>query len=149
MVFRYPGNYVRILERLFRNFFAEVDWDGCSSEEVGHDTCYCRVKSAKWSTTKSTWTIEVEGGSTVESEILINGSGILNDAQMPAIEGLSSFAGPLLHTAMWDNTVDLTGKRIGVIGAGASAIQMLPKIQPIAKNIQVYIRTPSIEGSAR
>ncbi|KAL2209886.1 FAD/NAD(P)-binding domain-containing protein [Sarocladium strictum] len=102
-----------------------------------------RVKSARWSEAKSTWTVEVEGGSTVESEILINGSGILNDAQMPAIDGLSSFVGPLLHTATWDSTVDLTDKRIGVIGAGASAIQMLPKIQPIAKSIQVYIRTPS------
>lgn len=102
-----------------------------------------RVTSAQWQADTATWKVTIHGGPTVTSEILINGSGILNDPQMPAIKGLSDFAGPLLHTAAWDRSVDLTGKRIGVIGAGASAIQMLPKIQPIAKDIQVYIRTPS------
>ena len=74
---------------------------------------------------------------------MVNASGILNHPQMPDIDGLSSFSGPLLHTAYWDSTVDLRGKKIGVIGSGASSIQLLPQIQPLADKIQVYIRTPS------
>ncbi|OAQ76701.1 sarcosine oxidase [Purpureocillium lilacinum] len=75
-----------------------------------------KVKLARWSANTSTWTIEVENGPCVESEILINACGILNDPRMPDIEGLSTFAGPLLHTAAWDSSVDLRNKKIGVIG---------------------------------
>lgn len=62
---------------------------------------------------------------------------------MPNVEGLSSFAGPLLHTADWSDGHDLKDKRIAVIGSGASSVQLVPQLQPSAKNIQVFIRTPS------
>lgn len=101
------------------------------------------VVSAEWSDKTSTWTVQIENGPTVEAEILVNASGILNNPQMPDIDGLSTFSGPLLHTAHWDSSVDLRNKKIGVIGSGASSIQLLPKIQPVADKIQVYIRTPS------
>ncbi|KAH7009858.1 hypothetical protein EDB80DRAFT_838797 [Ilyonectria destructans] len=102
-----------------------------------------KIVSARWSTAKSTWTIEIEGGKVVESEVLVNAGGILNNPQMPDIKGLGGFSGPLLHTAAWDSSVDLKGKRIAVIGSGASSVQLLPQLQPLAKKIQVYIRTPS------
>lgn len=85
----------------------------------------------------------LDNGVSAESEILINACGILNNPQMPNIEGLSSFKGPLLHTADWDDSVTLHDKRVGIIGAGASGIQLLPKIQPLVKNVKVFIRTPS------
>lgn len=102
-----------------------------------------KVVNAKWSEDSSTWAIGVDDGSTLESEILVNAGGILNNPQMPAIDGLDAFAGPLLHTAAWDPSVDLRGKRIGVIGAGASAVQLLPHIQPVAGRVTAFIRTPS------
>jgi cation diffusion facilitator CzcD-associated flavoprotein CzcO len=102
-----------------------------------------KVVSAVWSQDKNGWDITLEDGRQAESELLINAGGILNNPQMPDIEGLLSFEGPALHTAAWDDSVDLHGKRIAVIGAGASAIQLLPQVQKIAKSVDVYIRTPS------
>ncbi|UNI24497.1 hypothetical protein JDV02_010237 [Purpureocillium takamizusanense] len=102
-----------------------------------------KVVSARWSTETCTWTVEVENGPSVESEILINACGILNNPKMPEITGLDTFAGQILHTAAWDQSVDLRNKRIGIIGAGASSIQLLPQIQPTAEKVQVFIRTPS------
>lgn len=102
-----------------------------------------KVISAEWSDKTSTWTVQIENGPAVEAEILVNASGILNNLQMPDIEGLSTFSGPVLHTAQWDSSVDLRDKKIGVVGSGASAIQLLPQIQPLADKIHVYIRTPS------
>ncbi|KAF4876600.1 FAD-binding monooxygenase moxY [Colletotrichum siamense] len=102
-----------------------------------------KVTNAQWSEVSSTWTVEVENGSTYEAEVLFNAGGILNNLQMPNITGIDTFAGPILHTADWDSSVDLKGKRIGVIGAGASAVQLLPQIQPTATKVTAFIRTPS------
>ncbi|KAF4810222.1 FAD-binding monooxygenase moxY [Colletotrichum siamense] len=102
-----------------------------------------KVTKAQWSEVSSTWTVEVENGSIYEAEVLFNAGGILNNIQMPNITGIDTFAGPILHTADWDSSVDLKGKRIGVIGAGASAVQLLPQIQPTATKVTAFIRTPS------
>ncbi|KAL4937859.1 hypothetical protein BDV06DRAFT_226566 [Aspergillus oleicola] len=110
-----------------------------------------QVIHAKWDTHRGTWTTQVAHETdrtdritkTIESEILINAGGILNNPVMPDIPGLDTFAGPILHTAAWDDTIDLAGKRVAVIGAGASAIQLLPAIQNKVSHADVYIRTPS------
>lgn len=102
-----------------------------------------KVTNAQWSEVSSTWTVEVENGSTYEAEVLFNAGGILNNLQMPNITGINTFVGPILHTADWDPSIDLKGKRIGVIGAGASAVQLLPQIQPPATKVTAFIRTPS------
>ncbi|KAJ3951753.1 hypothetical protein N0V92_011828 [Colletotrichum tropicale] len=102
-----------------------------------------KVTNAQWCEVSSTWTVKVENGSTYEADVLFNAGGILNNLQMPNITGVNTFAGPILHTADWDSSVDLKGKRIGVIGAGASAVQLLPQIQPTATKVTAFIRTPS------
>ena len=61
---------------------------------------------------------------------------------MPPIPGLDSFAGPAFHTARWRHDVDLAGKRVAVIGTGCSAIQVVPAIQPIVEQVDVYQRSP-------
>lgn len=78
-----------------------------------------------------------------ESEILVNAGGILNHLHIPNIDGLDSFSGPMLHTAAWNDSIDLKNKRVAVIGAGASSIQLLPQIQQYCSHVDVYIRTPS------
>jgi len=102
-----------------------------------------KVESARWSEDAGTWTVDLDDGRSSTSEVLVNAGGILNNPQLPNVKDLSSFSGPLLHTASWDSSIDLRGKRIGVIGAGASAIQLVPSIQSLAKEISVFIRTPS------
>ena len=101
------------------------------------------VLHAQWNAERAVWIVDVQNHGSVESEILINAGGILNHPQMPQIDGVSSFGGPLLHTACWDRSVDLRGKRVAVIGAGASAIQLIPQIQRYCRKVDVYIRTPS------
>ncbi|EPE24253.1 FAD/NAD(P)-binding protein [Glarea lozoyensis ATCC 20868] len=76
-------------------------------------------------------------------DILINASGILNNWRWPAIPGLQKYKGTLLHTANWDDNVDLTGKHVGLIGNGSSGIQVLPKIQPIVDKVTTFIREPT------
>lgn len=77
------------------------------------------------------------------SEILVNAGGILNNLQMPNIEGLEDFAGSILHTAAWDSSINLAGKTVALIGSGASSIQVLPQLQVKCGHVNVYIRTPS------
>lgn len=101
------------------------------------------MTKAEWSEDSGTWSVNTAHGSTHVSEILVNASGILNNFQMPNIEGFEDFAGPVLHTANWDSSVNLSGQRVGVIGAGASSVQLLPEIQTEASKISVFIRTPS------
>lgn len=99
---------------------------------------------ARWSEISAKWEIKIEGRpDVIQSEILVNAGGILNNPKLPSIPGFSSFAGQQLHTASWDPSVKLDGKRVAVVGAGASAVQLLPQIQPICSHVDVYIRTPS------
>ena len=72
---------------------------------------------------------------------LIVGAGGLSEPKLPDIEGIETFQGELFHSARWDHDVDLTGKRVAVIGTGASAIQIVPELQKIAGHLDVYQRT--------
>jgi cation diffusion facilitator CzcD-associated flavoprotein CzcO len=76
------------------------------------------------------------------ADVLVAGHGPLIEPVWPSIPGLSSFRGPRFHSARWNHGVDLTGKRIAVIGTGASAIQFVPELQRVAANVTVFQRTP-------
>ncbi|KAJ4185603.1 hypothetical protein NW767_012915 [Fusarium falciforme] len=97
-----------------------------------------RAVSAQWQDDSSTWRLELEttdgSGNHItvirECDVLVKGLGSLNNWKFPDIEGLSTFSGKLMHTANWDETVDLTDKRIAVIGNGASAVQCVAALQP-------------------
>ncbi|KAM0324599.1 hypothetical protein ACHAQA_007987 [Verticillium albo-atrum] len=110
-----------------------------------------RAVSAQWREESSTWHVELEttdrSGNlatvTKECDVLVKGLGALNNWKYPDIEGLSKFSGKLMHTANWDEQFDLTDKRIAVIGNGASAVQCVAALQPIAKTLVNYMRTAS------
>lgn len=70
-------------------------------------------------------------------------SGILNNWKWPAIPGLHNYQGTLLHTANWDENIDLTGKHVGLIGNGSSGIQVLPTIQPHVSHVTTFVREPT------
>lgn len=122
-------NYLKAVARRFR-----------LDENISYNR---KVVSATWSDDTCTWTVQTSHGDTIESEILVNAGGILNNPQMPNIEGLDTFTGPTLHTAAWDSSVHFEGKTVAIIGSGASSIQVLPQLQAKCKHINVYIRTPS------
>ena len=102
-----------------------------------------KVDQAVWHEQGSFWKIRVEGNGEYESEILINAGGILNHPKFPALKQLDAFQGEVIHTAAWDSGIDITDKRVAIVGAGASAIQILPALQTKASKIDIYIRTPS------
>jgi cation diffusion facilitator CzcD-associated flavoprotein CzcO len=76
-------------------------------------------------------------------QFLISGAGALHIPSIPDIEGRDEFRGPAFHSAEWDHSVDLTGKRVAVIGTGASAIQIVPEIVGQVAELQLYQRTPA------
>lgn len=88
------------------------------------------------------WRAGLDSGETLTARFLINASGALTIPNLPRIEGLDSFAGPAMHTARWDHSQDLTGKRVAIIGTGASAVQVIPEIAPAVQRLTVFQRTP-------
>ena len=78
----------------------------------------------------------------IVAQFLISGAGALHIPRLPDIEGLAEFKGPAFHSAEWDHSVDLIGKRVAVIGTGASAIQIVPEIVKDVSELQLYQRTP-------
>jgi cation diffusion facilitator CzcD-associated flavoprotein CzcO len=103
-----------------------------------------RMEHATWDDATGVWrTVLVgpDGERTVTSTTLIVGTGQLSEPRLPDIEGIGTFQGELFHSASWDHDVDLAGKRVAVIGTGASAIQIVPEVQKVAAHLDVYQRT--------
>jgi cation diffusion facilitator CzcD-associated flavoprotein CzcO len=88
------------------------------------------------------WRIELDSGAALTARFLINASGVLTVPNLPDIDGVDSFSGITMHTARWDHDQDLTGKRVAIIGTGASAVQVIPEIAPIVEKLMVFQRTP-------
>jgi len=99
------------------------------------------VKSAGWDEQRRKWRLETSAGPH-EADILVTACGQLSVPKMPALAGLEDFEGPAFHTAEWRHDVDLTGKRVALIGTGCSAIQVGPAIQPEVAQLDVYQRSP-------
>ncbi|RNL60408.1 NAD(P)/FAD-dependent oxidoreductase [Nocardioides marmoriginsengisoli] len=87
------------------------------------------------------WTVSTSQGDTLTARYLVNATGVLTKPKPPAIPGLESFAGETVHTARWDHDLDLRGKRVGVIGTGASAVQLIPAIAEEVEQLTVFQRT--------
>ncbi|KAJ0383354.1 hypothetical protein COL922a_010641 [Colletotrichum nupharicola] len=106
-----------------------------------------RVVGAFWDEPTQKWNIRVEqqDGTVIEdtADIFVNASGVLNKWKWPAIKGRETFKGKMLHSANWDNSISLEGKRVGVIGSGSSAVQIVPNIQPIVGSLSCFIRSSS------
>ncbi|MEM9058241.1 MAG: NAD(P)/FAD-dependent oxidoreductase, partial [Pseudomonadota bacterium] len=88
------------------------------------------------------WRLHTAGGETLTARTLVGALGFLNIPAMPAVPGIDTFAGPSFHSRYWDTDCDLDGKRVAVIGTGASAIQFVPKIAARAKSLTLFQRTP-------
>jgi cation diffusion facilitator CzcD-associated flavoprotein CzcO len=98
------------------------------------------VEDASWDEDDRVWQVTTSAG-TVTADILISGSGGLSEPKLPEIKGIEGFTGEIFHSARWNHDYDLTGKRVAVIGTGASAIQIVPEIAPKVARLDVYQRT--------
>lgn len=101
------------------------------------------VTSCRWDADAALWRVTTAAGATYEARVLIDAVGPLHTPQRPAIRGLDSFVGPVIHTGAWDSTFDPAGKRIGVIGTGASATQAVPALAGRAQHVTVFQRSPN------
>ncbi|WP_121255946.1 flavin-containing monooxygenase [Nocardioides ferulae] len=98
------------------------------------------VEDAAWDAEARQWVVRTSAGE-VRAQTLVVGAGGLSEPKLPAIEGIEGFRGELFHSARWDHDVDLAGKRVAVIGTGASAIQIVPEVAKVAGHLDVYQRT--------
>ena len=152
----YPGCACDVPSHLYSFSFApNPDWTRTYSrqpeirdylrrvvEEHGvtaHIRLGCEVQGARWA--EDRWEIETSQGP-VTAKVLVSAAGPLVEPKLPDFPGLERFQGPAFHSARWDHSASLKGKRVAAIGTGASAIQFVPKIAPDVARLHVFQRTP-------
>ena len=158
---RYPACGVDTPSHLYSYTFAQGDWEhwfGKKHEIVNyfrdvakqfgiyeHIQFRTEVVAARYDETSHRWISELRGPedklTEFESNILLSAVGVFGTPKWPEIPGRGAFRGPLLHSAMWDEDVELAGKRVAVIGNGASAMQLLPAIVDEVEHVTVFQRS--------
>lgn len=158
---KYPGAGVDTPNHLYSFSFAPYDWSmyfALRDELHGylqHVTASfglhevirygTEVKAATYDEAAQGWDVTVErtDGTTevLHADLVVSGTGIFNPPVYPAIEGIDTFAGPAFHTARWPADVDVSGKRVAVIGNGASSMQVCPEIQHDVESLTIFQRT--------
>lgn len=154
---RYPGAACDVPSHLYSfSFRLKSDWSRVyapapeiweylqeTAREEGlmpHIRFGADLVSATWDDAAKQWHVVTTNGD-FRAQVLVTAMGHLADAKYPDIPGLTDFAGVLMHSAEWDHSVDLSGKRVAVIGSGASAIQITPALAEIAGEMVVFQRT--------
>lgn len=100
------------------------------------------IAGAEFDEATGLWRVHARNGETVTARAVVMGNGPLSEPALPRIPGIERFRGKSFHSAAWDHGYDLTGKRVAVIGTGASAIQFVPEIAPKVSRLHVFQRTP-------
>lgn len=100
------------------------------------------VTEANYDEVENVWVTRFADGSTIRSRYLVSGSGLTSTAHWPEIEGIEKFQGELTHTTEWPDDFDAKGKRVAIIGTGATSIQLAPEIAKDAGQLHVFQRTP-------
>jgi cation diffusion facilitator CzcD-associated flavoprotein CzcO len=101
------------------------------------------VQGAAFNAADLTWSVETADGAVEKFDIFIPAVGQLAIPSVPTLPGLEDFAGPHFHSARWDYSIDLAGKRVGVVGSAASAVQFIPELAKICAQVSVFQRTPN------
>lgn len=99
------------------------------------------AKEAVWDESAKLWRVTTLQGEVIEATAIVSALGQLNSPKWPQIDGLESFEGPIMHTARWDRSKSWDGKRVGVIGTGASAVQLVPPMAKTASHLTVFQRS--------
>ncbi len=102
-----------------------------------------KIERFEWDIVNGLWTAHFADGTRQKTRMIINGMGGLHVPKFPNVEGLGDFSGPAMHSAQWDHTVDFKDKTVAVIGSAASAIQIIPELAKICREVKVFQRTPN------
>ncbi|WP_236826693.1 MULTISPECIES: NAD(P)/FAD-dependent oxidoreductase [unclassified Blastococcus] len=154
----YPGAACDVQSHLYSYSFApNPDWPRAYSEQPEiqaylqatadrfdvrrHCVFGAEVTDARWDDAARRWQVRTTAGE-FRAQVLVSAAGALADPTYPDIPGLETFEGTVMHSARWDPSHDVGGEHVAVIGTGASAVQIVPAIQPQVESIAVYQRTP-------
>jgi len=158
---RYPGvacdveaySYLPLLEEMgyfptmkFVSGFEILEYCQSMATKFGfYDHClfHTTVENTEWDETTGMWTVRTDRGDVMRARYVILANGILTTPKLARIDGMETFKGESFHTSRWNYNVDLEGKRIGIIGTGATAVQVIPELAKIAGHLYVFQRTPS------
>jgi cyclohexanone monooxygenase len=158
---RYPGiacdvesySYLPLLEEMgyfptmkFASGFEILEYSQTMAEKSGfYDRClfHTTVEKTEWDEATSRWTVFTNRGDKMRARYVVLANGILTTPKLARIEGMQTFKGESFHTSRWNYNVDLEGKRVGIIGTGATAVQVVPEIAKVVKELYVFQRTPS------
>lgn len=103
------------------------------------------LRSARWDDGAGRWNLQLDrqgSNRDLAVDVVVCAAGLFGSVRLPNIAGLTEFGGALMHTAQWDHDIELTGKRVAVIGTGASGVQVIPELARIARHLTVFQRTP-------
>lgn len=100
------------------------------------------VDSVRWDEDAQRWEVALAGGDTLIARVVIAATGVLSQPHTPDIPGIDQFAGRIVHTTAWDDDYDFTGRRVAIIGTGATAVQLIPHLARRSADLTVYQRTP-------
>ncbi|HXD53479.1 MAG TPA: NAD(P)/FAD-dependent oxidoreductase [Solirubrobacteraceae bacterium] len=154
----YPGAACDVPSHLYSYSYAQRrDWTRlCSPQQEIYDYIHevarnegvdrlvrtgRTVTACSWDEQAAVWSVETSEGERYEAEALVLATGQLHQPHVPNVQGAAEFAGHSFHSAEWDHDYDLAGKRVGVVGSGASAVQFVPEIAPRVARMTVFQRT--------
>ncbi|MGI9521817.1 MAG: flavin-containing monooxygenase [Hyphomicrobiaceae bacterium] len=158
---RYPGiacdvesySYLPLLEEMgyiptmkFASGFEILEYCQLMAERFGfYDRClfHTTVEQTTWDQAGARWTIKTDRGDSMRASFVVLANGILTTPKLARIEGMETFLGQAFHTSRWNYEIDLQDKRVGIIGTGATAVQVIPEIAKVVKQLYVFQRTPS------
>lgn len=158
---RYPGiacdveaySYLPLLEEMgyvpsmkFASGFEIMEYCQKLAENFGfyeHCLFHTTVERTDWDEQEQRWVVYTDRGDAMRARYVILANGILTTPKLARISGMETFAGESFHTSRWDYNIDLEGKRVGIIGTGATAVQVIPEIAKVVGELYVFQRTPS------
>ena len=158
---RYPGiacdvesySYLPLLEEMgyfptmkFASGFEIMEYCQKLAEKFGfYDHClfHTTVDKTEWDEETQRWTVYTDRGDAMKARFVVLANGILTTPKLARINGMEKFEGDSFHTSRWNYNIDLTGKRVGIIGTGATAVQVIPEIAKVVDHLYVFQRTPS------
>ncbi len=158
---RYPGiacdvesySYLPLLEEMgyvpsmkFASGFEIFEYCQAMAERFGfyeHCLFHTTVDRTEWDEVNARWTVRTDRGDAMRARFVVLANGILTTPKLARIHGMETFEGDSFHTSRWNYDVDLHGKRVGIIGTGATAVQAIPELAKVVGELYVFQRTPS------
>ncbi len=158
---RYPGiacdvesySYLPLLDETgyvpsmkFASGFEILEHCQRMAEKFGfYDHClfHTTVEATTWDEASGRWIVQTDRGDKMRARFVILANGILTTPKLARIPGMEKFRGESFHTSRWNYNIDLSGKRVGIIGTGATAVQAIPELAKVVGQLYVFQRTPS------